>query len=378
MPKERKDRSVSLDKYRRSPLCCESSCGLKPSEKQVKEWEEARCPVCMEHPHNGILLICSSYENGCRPYMCDTSHRHSNCFDQFRKASKEKPSLSLLHEEEESNEPTEMEDVASDSTAVNLRGEAASELTDVSLREGERGEEEEEGERGEEEVVEEEEGIVATEEDQEKNKPPKLTCPLCRGHIKEWVVVEAARYLMNSKHRSCSSETCDFSGTYSDLRKHARLLHPGVRPSEADPERQRSWRRLERQRDLGDLISTLNSSFGGEERSNDDGILFDGSLLTVIFLIRVFRPESSGSRSSSSSWSGASRARSQIGGRRRPHRSPGLWGESYEGNTGTSSRDEENNIQSSDEQESVTRRRRRSRRRAIIDDDDDDDEEEEP
>lgn len=221
MPKERKDRSVSHERLRASssPLYCESSRALKkPSEKQVKEWEEARCPVCMEHPHNGILLICSSFDKGCRPYMCDTSHRHSNCFDQYRKASKQ-------------TTPAETEGgggVASGSATVDLREEAASD-----------------------EVT-----------DQEKTKP-KLTCPLCRGHIKEWVAVEDARGFMNAKHRSCSSESCEFSGTYSDLRKHARLQHPGVRPSEADPERQRSWRRLERQRDLGDLLSTLQSSFGG-------------------------------------------------------------------------------------------------------------------
>ncbi|KAJ4888342.1 hypothetical protein Rs2_28090 [Raphanus sativus] len=329
MPKERKQRSVSHERLRGSPMYCESSRALKPSEKQVKEWEEARCPVCMEHPHNGILLVCSSYDNGCRPYMCDTSHRHSNCFDQYRKASKQ----------------TEGAAVASAS---------ASEVTVVNPRE-------------------DEEGIVATE------GKPKLTCPLCRGDIKEWVVVEPARCFMNAKHRSCSSETCEFSGTYSDLRKHARLLHPGVRPSEADPERQRSWRRLERQRDLGDLLSTLQSSFGvgGEERSssNEDGIMSfdDGGWLTVFFLIRVFRPESSGgARSSSSSWSGTSRARSHIGVRRRSSR---LWGESYEGgDTGTSAaRDGENNNQSSDGQESGTQRRR-VRRRYYIEDDDDDEE----
>ncbi|KAJ0237925.1 hypothetical protein HA466_0244450 [Hirschfeldia incana] len=335
MPKERKQRSVSHEKFKGSPLYCESSRALKPpSEKEVKEWEEARCPVCMEYPHNGILLICSSYDNGCRPYMCDTSHRHSNCFDQYRKASKQTP-------------PTETEGgvaSASEETVVNPR---------------------------------EDEGVVATEADQEKGKP-KLTCPLCRGHIKEWKVVEPARRFMNAKHRSCSSETCEFSGTYSDLRKHARLLHPGVRPSEADPERQRSWRRLERQRDLGDLLSTLQSSFGGggEERSssNDDGIMSfdDGGWLTVFFLIRVFRPESSGGSRSSSSWSGTSRARSHVGVRRRSSR---LWGEGYEGGeTGTSTRDGENNNQSSDGQESGTQRRR-VRRRYYIEDDDDDDEE---
>ncbi|WZZ36119.1 hypothetical protein YC2023_019520 [Brassica napus] len=334
MPKERKHRSVSHERLRGSSLYCESSRALKPSEKQVKEWEEARCPVCMEQPHNGILLVCSSYDNGCRPYMCDTSHRHSNCFDQYRKASKQTP--------------TETEGVVA---------EAASVVTVVNPREGE--------------------GIVEAEAEQEKGKP-KLTCPLCRGNIKEWVVDEPARCFMNAKRRSCSSETCEFSGTYSDLRKHARLLHPGVRPSEADPERQRSWRRLERQRDLGDLLSTLQSSFaGGEGRSNNDDEIMsfdDGGWLTVFFLIRVFRPESSGgARSGSSSWSGTSRARSQVGVRR--IRSSRLWGESYEGETGTSRRDgENNNNPSSDEQESGTQRRR-VRRRFYIDDDDDDDEE---
>ncbi|CAA7049776.1 unnamed protein product [Microthlaspi erraticum] len=342
MPKERKDRSVTHERYRKSPLCCESSRALKPSDKQVKEWEEARCPVCMEHPHNGILLICSSYENGCRPYMCDTSHRHSNCFDQYRKASKET---------EETNAPIGTEDVASEVVSESREGEVVEEV--------------------------EGEGIVATEEEDQENAKSKLTCPLCRGHIKEWVVEEPARCFMNAKHRSCSSETCEYSGTYSDLRKHARLQHPGVRPSEADPERQRSWRRLERQRDLGDLLSTLQSSFGGggEERSsNDEGILSfeDGGWLTVFFLIRVFRPESSSGSRRSSSWSGTSRARSQIGVRRRSSR---LWGESYEGDTGgTSSRDEEIN-QSSDEQESGARRRR-VRRRFFIEDDDDEEEEE--
>ncbi|WZY78781.1 hypothetical protein YC2023_025165 [Brassica napus] len=328
MPKERKQRSVSHERLRGSSLYCESSRALKPSEKQVKEWEEARCPVCMEHPHNGILLVCSSYDNGCRPYMCDTSHRHSNCFDQYRKASKQTP--------------TETEGVVA---------EVASEVTVVNPREGEA-------------------------EAEQENGKPKLTCPLCRGNIKEWVVDEPARCFMNAKRRSCSSETCEFSGTYSDLRKHARLLHPGVRPSEADPERQRSWRRLERQRDLGDLLSTLQSSFaGGEGRSNNDDEIMsfdDGGWLTVFFLIRVFRPESSGARSGSSSWSGTSRARSQVGVRRRSSR---LWGESYDGETGTSRRDgENNNNPSSDEQESGTQRRR-VRRRFYIDDDDDDDEE---
>ncbi|CAN8266486.1 unnamed protein product [Cochlearia groenlandica] len=346
MPKERKLRSVSNDKYRGSPLCCDTSFALRQS--QVKEFEEAKCPVCMEHPHNGVLLICSSYENGCRPYMCDTSHRHSNCFDQFRRACEHTPSLSLPHELDETNVPIEREGVALD-------------ITDVYVREGRR------GGGGE-------EGFVATVDGQERTKG-KLTCPLCRGSIKEWVVVEEARCFMNSKRRSCSSETCDFSGSYLELRKHARCQHPDARPSEADPERQRSWRRLERQREFGDLISSLrSSSYGGEERSDEEEIVTfnDGGVITVLFLVhlRALRPAVR-----SNSWSGTSRARSRVAGRRRSSR---LWGESYEGDTRTSSRSEEDN-QFSDEHDSRTRRRRARRRTFIVDVDDDDEEDvEEP
>ncbi|XVE54373.1 hypothetical protein DITRI_Ditri03aG0075700 [Diplodiscus trichospermus] len=318
MPKERRDRSVSYDRYRRSPFSCSSSCGRRSSpklpletEENLKEWEEARCPVCMEHPHNAILLICSSHEKGCRPYMCDTSYRHSNCFDQFRKSFMDASATPPQDPLQEGVQPVR--------TSLSPAAVAVSESTVTDLQE----------ERAEEgpstpSIVSSENRVLS-----------KLVCPLCRGEIKDWVVVEPARHFMNAKSRSCSSESCNFTGAYKDLRKHARIEHPSVRPSEADPERQRNWRRLERQRDLGDLLSTLQSSFG-EERA-DDSILpiDDGSWLTVFFLIRVFRP---GSSPRSSSWSGTSRARAQLSIRRRSTR---LWGESYDAETGPT-RDEDN------------------------------------
>ncbi|KAK4391662.1 hypothetical protein Sango_1944000 [Sesamum angolense] len=52
------------------------------------------------------------------------------------------------------------------------------------------------------------------------------------------------------------------------------LVHPLVRPTDADPERQRSWRKLERQRDLGDLLSTLQSSIG-EDRTEESTLTID-------------------------------------------------------------------------------------------------------
>ncbi|MCD7459395.1 hypothetical protein HAX54_040852 [Datura stramonium] len=78
---------------------------------------------------------------------------------------------------------------------------------------------------------------------------------------------------------------------------------------EADPERQRSWRRLERQRDLGDLLSTLQSSVA-EEGSESTSLTFDeGGLLTVFLFVRILQPRSN---SRSSSWSGSSRTRAQA------------------------------------------------------------------
>ncbi|XP_065849658.1 uncharacterized protein [Euphorbia lathyris] len=340
MPKDRRDRSVSFDRCKASPYTCSSSRGGLSSprlpsetEENFKEWEDARCPVCMEHPHNAVLLICSSHDKGCRPYMCDTSYRHSNCLDQFRKSFAE-TSTEILQPEE--NRTTTADTNASTDTITVVSSEST--VTGEQLEE-----------------VPFSGGTVSD----EKKVPPALVCPLCRGNIKDWIVMDPARSFMNAKSRSCACETCDFSGTYSDLRKHARLEHPFVRPTVADPERQRNWRMLERQRDLGDLISTLHSSFGEERGEESIMPIDDGGWLTVFFLIRVFRP---GSSPRSSSWSGTSRARGQLSFRRRSTR---LWGETHDGETGSSSRDEEN--ESSDGGSGPWRRSERIRRRTTPD-----------
>ncbi|CAN0900265.1 hypothetical protein LINGRAHAP2_LOCUS20747 [Linum grandiflorum] len=271
MPKHRRDRSRSLDRFRSSPYASSSKSTRLGSSKaspetaeNVKEWEDARCPVCMEHPHNAILIICSSHDKGCRPYMCDTSYRHSNCFDQFRK-SFEQTSATVM--------PDENSDIITTEPVSNTDGTVQEQATL--------------------------EGIASC----DNKVQPQLLCPLCRGDIRTWVVLEPARDFMNAKSRSCAREMCDFSGTYADLRKHARHEHPLVRPSEADPERERNWRRLEQERDLGDLLSTLQSSFG-EERGDDAS-----GWLTVIFFIRILRP---GSGPRSSTRSGTSRTRTQL------------------------------------------------------------------
>lgn len=346
MPKDRRERSVSFDRCRVSPYPCSSSHDQRScaklyfeTDENLKEWEEARCPICMEHPHNAILLVCSSHEKGCRPFMCDTSYRHSNCLDQFRKSFAEASSPSQA--EETHHTPVDSTSAVISEThlsPINTPPTLNSEAIATNLIE---------------EITDE--GLSTPHSVSCDDKSlSKLVCPLCRGQIKDWIVVEPARRFMNSKTRSCACETCEFSGTYKDLRKHARVAHPNVRPSEADPERQHNWRRLERQRDIGDLLSTLQSSFGEENGDSSAMPIDDGGWLTVFFLIRVFRPGSSPRRSS---WSRSMNIR-----RRATRR---LWGESYEGETGSSSREEEN--ESSDGGSAPLRRSERLRRQTTPD-----------
>ncbi|CAO2204002.1 unnamed protein product [Urochloa humidicola] len=223
MPKDRSSRVSSYESHRRSrasPYFSSSSHGRSSSSrrseessaaaaaaaaKQAAEWEEVRCPVCMDHPHNAVLLVCSSHEKGCRPFMCDTSSRHSNCYDQYCKASKDSSK------------------------------ESATECSEC-------------------------------------QQQVQLSCPLCRGPVSDCIKDYDARRYMNTKVRSCTTESCEFRGAYQELRKHARVQHPTARPMEVDPERQRDWRRMEQQRDIGDLLSMLRSGFSSSVEDDSGGV----------------------------------------------------------------------------------------------------------
>lgn len=95
MSKENQMLPESSNRTRVSPYPLRSSrtkkCKAHESFIQ-SEWEDVRCVICMEPRHNVVFFRCSSSLNGCRPYMCDTSARHSNCFKQFRKKNKKKRS----------------------------------------------------------------------------------------------------------------------------------------------------------------------------------------------------------------------------------------------------------------------------------------------
>ncbi|GAA0169100.1 hypothetical protein LIER_23654 [Lithospermum erythrorhizon] len=184
-----------------------------PKITAIKDWEDATCSVCMEYPHNAVLLLCSSHDKGCHPYMCGTSFRYSNCLDQYKKAHTKSTSP---HNAQSNND-------SADSSAVGAFSNWAADKCEVT----------------------------------------ELACPLCRGQVKGWTVVKPARDYLNSKNRCCMQDNCLFSGTYKELRKHVKADHPLARPREVDPLLEQKWSRLEHEREREDVISTITSSMPG-------------------------------------------------------------------------------------------------------------------
>ncbi|XP_020581119.1 uncharacterized protein LOC110025159 [Phalaenopsis equestris] len=221
-----------------------------------KEWDEICCPICLDHPHNAVLLICRSHEKGCRAFICDTSYRHSNCLDRFKKLKLNQGDTSFLSSQQ--HYQNDQIHVENPNRIVTSGPESMAESDSV------------------------------------------WSCPLCRETVSGWMIVKETRQYLDLKPRSCSRELCSFSGNYMELRRHARRVHPATRPSDVDPSRQRAWRRLENEREHGDILSAIRSAMPGAivigdyviDRSNDppreaelgeDG----GSWLTTFFLLRM-------------------------------------------------------------------------------------------
>ncbi|XP_073143323.1 uncharacterized protein [Henckelia pumila] len=237
-----------------------------------KEWDEASCPICMDHPHNAVLLICSSHDKGCRSYICDTSYRHSNCLDRFKKLREEKVDcLSALSSIQESQHDTIIAtsrdfdpttDVSDSNLNISLTASSSAAFVDMpggsglgaihNVNPGFQDQEASSSER-----------LDLDETNMEKSDGSNLKCPLCRGNILGCRVVEEARKYLNLKARSCSHESCSFFGNYNELRRHARSVHPTVRPADVDPSRQSAWRTLERQREYNDIVSAIRSAMPG-------------------------------------------------------------------------------------------------------------------
>ncbi|PIA26116.1 hypothetical protein AQUCO_09900005v1 [Aquilegia coerulea] len=166
-------------------------------------WEDVLCPICLDFPHNGVLLQCSSFDNGCRPFMCDTDHTHSNCLDRFKMAH----GMSAAAKDPSTSDTRSVEVIRS----MELHG----------------------------------------------NDLP--TCPLCRGEVTGWVVVDEARVYLNKKKRCCEEEQCAYTGNFSELQNHAKSKHPHARPSKVDPARQLDWDNFQQSSEIIDVLSTIQS-----------------------------------------------------------------------------------------------------------------------
>ncbi|KAE9595099.1 hypothetical protein Lal_00041384 [Lupinus albus] len=237
-------RRIASRQYRATPYplspCKRDTCEdmfpnncSKASDK--KDLEDVTCSVCMEYPHNAVLLLCSSHDKGCRPYMCGTSYRHSNCLDQYEKA------YTKVISSNNGQQPWQ--------GSISNQGV----LQDSNSTCGE-------------------------------NEVSKLSCPLCRGQVKGWTIVEPVRDYLNKKKRSCMQGNCTFSGNYRELKKHVRVEHPSARPRAVDPEHENTWRFLEWEREREDVISTVTSAMPGALVLGDyvieghPNIDFDGDL----------------------------------------------------------------------------------------------------
>ncbi|XP_058101290.1 uncharacterized protein LOC131245695 [Magnolia sinica] len=331
-----------------------------------KEWDEASCPICMDHPHNAVLLLCSSHDKGCRSYICDTSYRHSNCLDRFKKLRVdlrstpahltpsfiESPGSGRLgHSSLHSlTSETIFETPRMDRNVVETRGDYSLAETSDGMSAGLLSVLEENNSQETDGYLEAQRmgagpdshsGRIGDEElgGGGLSEPPlPLKCPLCRGIVKSWKIVKEAREYLDSKQRSCSRESCSFTGNYRELRRHARGVHPTTRPTDIDPSRQRAWHHLEHQREYGDIVSAIRSAMPGAVVlgdyviDNGDGFSRDGesgpsegsgAWWTTFFLFHMISPMSpiDEPRSLSRAWRR----------HRRPSGRRNLWGENLLG-----------------------------------------------
>lgn len=209
-------------------------------------WDDIVCPICLDVPHNAVLLHCGSYDRGCRAFMCDTDDYHSNCLDRYKRAH---------------GLPT-ITTVSSTTT-----GTPTQSIRVIPLGSG--------------------------------SSP---TCPLCRGNVTGLVVVDEVRAYLNMMKRCCEEKQCLYVGNYMELQRHAQQEHPHSRPSKVDPDRQQDWENFQRSSEMIDVLSTIHSEmphgvlFGdyiieyGDESSDEfeDFPGDDGNWWTSCILYHVF------------------------------------------------------------------------------------------
>ncbi|XP_062224059.1 uncharacterized protein LOC133922663 [Phragmites australis] len=164
--------------------------------------EDVTCPICLDFPHNAVLLRCTSYEKGCRPFICDTDQTRSNCLERFKGAH---------------------------GLPANVKVSSLTVAPIDSIH------------------------IISS---HVSNRP---ACPLCRGDVIGWFVIDKARLHLNQKKRCCEESCCSYVGNFHELQKHTQQKHPNSRPSEIDPARRVDWDNLQQSTEIIDVLSTIHA-----------------------------------------------------------------------------------------------------------------------
>ncbi|XBH61603.1 hypothetical protein VPH35_116005 [Triticum aestivum] len=186
---------------------------VKPSSFDLdiqldKSWtEDVTCPICLDFPHNAVLLRCTSYEKGCRPFVCDTDKSRSNCLERFKSAHGQPVNVKV--------------------SAVNIAPRDSIHFISSNTN----------------------------------NHP---ACPLCRGDVIGWAVIGEARQHLNQKKRCCEESCCSYVGNFHELQKHTQQKHPNSRPSEIDPARRVDWENFQQSSDIIDVLSTIHAQGQGK------------------------------------------------------------------------------------------------------------------
>ncbi|WOK95019.1 hypothetical protein Cni_G03724 [Canna indica] len=168
--------------------------------------EDIICPICLDIPHNAVLLQCSSYKRGCRTFICDTDDSHSNCLDRYRHSHGLFASMKMR------------------STTTQTSSNSSQSFQVIPL-----------------------------------SSDSNLTCPMCRGNVTRFILDDKVRSYLNMKKRCCDEQQCAYVGNYMELHQHAKQEHPDSRPSEVDPQRQQDWDNFQQFSEITDVLSTIHS-----------------------------------------------------------------------------------------------------------------------
>lgn len=197
--------NIHMDSHTSGNKACKlDSCPMDLENIKLDfDLEAVTCSICLDFPHNGVLLLCTSYDKGCRPFMCDTNQNHSNCLERFKSAY-----------------------------AVPAVVKVTSATSGIS---------------------------IVFIQDISPSPRSRPTCPLCRGDVTGWFIIDEARIYLNMKKRCCEEKHCTYVGNFYELQKHAQVKHPHSHPSKIDPAQLLNWEHFQQSSEIIDVLSIIHA-----------------------------------------------------------------------------------------------------------------------